>query len=560
MIGGYGGFGARLSRRLAERGQVVLVGGRNLERARRAAAALPRAEPVAVDRAGDVRRVLEYCRPDLVIDAAGPFQGSAYSVPAACIAAGVPYLDLADARDFVCGIGALDPSARQGGVAVVSGASSIPALSGAIARHLADGLERVASVDIAISASNQASAGASVAEAILSSVGHPVRLWRASRWETRRGWQEQRRVRFEVSGVLPIARRLVALCDAPDHALLPPMLPGQPAITFRAGTELPFQMRALWLASWPVAWGWVGSLRPLAGWLRPLQRLTARAGTDRSAMKMVLKGWRAGRAVQRRWTLIAEQGDGPEIPTLAAVLIAEDLLAGRIAAGARDASSLLELDRFEPLFAALNVRSEVVEVRTQPLYERVLGERFAALPASVRALHEVHGDAAAAGEGEVRRGRSWIGRIAGWLTGFPPAGRYPLRVDFREEDGVERWTRHFGPHSFASSLSQHGHRLVERFGPLRFRFELPSDSSGLEMILVGWSCLGLPLPLALAPRTTAREWQEGGRFRFDVKIALPLAGEVIHYSGWLRPAARAGLAAAAPEAGATVASAQPTGR
>jgi hypothetical protein len=51
--------------------------------------------------------------PHLVIDAAGPFQGSDYRVPSACIAAAIPYLDLADARDFVCGIGALD-SERSG--------------------------------------------------------------------------------------------------------------------------------------------------------------------------------------------------------------------------------------------------------------------------------------------------------------------------------------------------------------------------------------------------------------------------------------------------------------
>src|SRR5881628_23475 len=69
---------------------------------------------------------------DLVIDAAGPFQGSSYAVPEACIAARIPYLDLADGRDFVCGIGALDQAARAAGVAIVAGASSVCALSGAV--------------------------------------------------------------------------------------------------------------------------------------------------------------------------------------------------------------------------------------------------------------------------------------------------------------------------------------------------------------------------------------------------------------------------------------------
>ena len=50
-----------------------------------------------------------------------------------------------------------------------------------------------------------------------------------------------------------------------------------------------------------------------------------------------------------------------------------------------------------------------------------------------------------------------------------------------------------------------------------------------------WTCLGVPLPMALAPRSRAREWQEGDRFRFDVPIALPFIGLVVHYRGWLIP-------------------------
>ena len=57
------------------------------------------------------------------------------------------------------------------------------------------------------------------------------------------------------------------------------------------------------------------------------------------------------------------------------------------------------------------------------------------------------------------------------------------------------------------------------------------------MHLTRWTVFGLRLPLALAPRIEAREWQdEAGRFRFDVAVALPLAGEVVHYTGWLVPA------------------------
>jgi Domain of unknown function (DUF4166) len=53
------------------------------------------------------------------------------------------------------------------------------------------------------------------------------------------------------------------------------------------------------------------------------------------------------------------------------------------------------------------------------------------------------------------------------------------------------------------------------------------------MHLRRWSFLGIPLPLALAPQGIAREWEEQGRFRFDVPIALPLVGRIVHYTGWL---------------------------
>ncbi|WBY09629.1 hypothetical protein PIB19_10265 [Sphingomonas sp. 7/4-4] len=74
-------------------------------------------------------------------------------------------------------------------------------------------------------------------------------------------------------------------------------------------------------------------------------------------------------------------------------------MAGRVAPGARDAAGLLTLDQFEPLFAPLAMRHETREREVSPLYARAMGPRFDALPAAVRAMHEVNGDGGAAGEG-----------------------------------------------------------------------------------------------------------------------------------------------------------------
>ncbi len=536
VIGGYGGFGARLCRRLSAAGHHLLVAGRSGYKAAAFCAGLENARPLAMDREGDVGAVLAAQRLDLVIDAAGPFQASHYRVPRACIDLGIPYLDLADARDFVTGISALDGRARAAGVAIISGASSLPALSGAVARRLASGLAHVHSIDIALSASNRGSGGASVVKAALSYAGQPIRLWRGRRWIHAYGWQEMRREPFLFSDGSGLRGRLVGIAEVPDLERLPELLPGRPSITFRAGTELAFQMRGLWLASWLVRSRWLKSLRPAARWLLPLYRLTLGLGGGRSAMKVTLKGSTGDGLVERIWTFVADRDHGLEVPTLAAAILAEDVLAGRLPPGARDAASLLTLDRFKPAFAKLAVRHEIAErALPPPLYARVMGPAFDRLPPMVRACHRVCGDAGAQGEGRVTRGTNRLARLVAAAMRFPPSGIMSLHVAFAEQDGVERWTRDFNGHCFSSELSESDGLVVERFGPIRFAFALPSGPDGLEMKLRRWSLFRLPLPLALAPRIAAREWDEGGRFRFDVRVAMATIGEIVHYSGWLGP-------------------------
>jgi hypothetical protein len=402
-----------------------------------------------------------------------------------------------------------------------------------VLRELCADMQRVASVDMAISASNRATAGPSVAAAILSYAGQSVRLWRGQQWQTAYGWQIIKRLTFAIDGQ-PGIRRRVALADIPDHNLVPDYLPGRPATTFYAGPEFSFQIWAIALLGWLVRLGWLKSLAPLARWLLPLQRLTGWAGSDRSAMLVEAKGQVRDALLTRRWTLIAEKGDGPEIPVLAAQLLAHKLANGEIDAGATDASCLLKLADFEPLFDSLSIRHQQIAITYTPLYQRVMGAVFDTLPPPVRTLHRLVGDGGAVGTASVVRGRNWLARLVATIMRFPPAGDHPLCVYFSEHKGKERWTRNFGGHCFSSELSQANGLLVERFGPMRFHFTLPADASGLHMEMRKWSLFGIGLPLILAPRSPAREWGEGDDFCFDVPISLPLIGLLVHYQGRLR--------------------------
>jgi len=163
-----------------------------------------------------------------------------------------------------------------------------------------------------------------------------------------------------------------------------------------------------------------------------------------------------------------------------------------------------------------------------------MGTWFSALPAEVRSMHEISGDGEAAGDGSVSVGGGVAGSLIRRLMRFPPAGSYRLHVAFAERDGAETWTRQFGEHRFSSRLSARRGRLAERFGPLRFSFDVRSTARGLRMVLRGWDLCGLPLPMLLAPRIEASEWAEEGWFRFDVAVSLPPVGPVIHYRGRLR--------------------------
>jgi len=408
-------------------------------------------------------------------------------------------------------------------------------LSGAVVRKLADGMEDVRAIEMAISASNRATAGPAVARAILAQLGQPMKLWRGKRWTDRKGWQELRREHFAIAGERPLARRLVALVDVPDHGLLPERLPGRPAVTFRAGTELGFQTLALWFASWLVRWHLLSSLAPMAHLLRPLQRLTAWMGSDRSAMIVRLFGLVDGKRVARRWTLIASQGDGPEIPALSVPPLVSRILTGLEPVGARDAGGSLDLADYQPAFDDLAIRHEMTEhILPPPLYARVMGVRFGELPPAVREMHEALRDGGASGFAEVAGPTNILAAAIASIVGFPRAGTHELHVAFEERDGAETWTRTFSGKRFHSRLSQDGRWLVERFGAFRFGFELPSDGDGLTMVMRRWWIGPFRLPLALAPRSLAREWDENGHFHFDVPIALPILGRIVHYRGQLR--------------------------
>lgn len=362
ILGGYGLFGGRIVRALSRDADLhLLVAGRDAARAQAfcAGVAAPRArlEPLALDTAAaDFPERLRALAPQVVIDIAGPFQArgvdpaTAYRVPAAALAAGAHSIDLADAREYVRGIGALSAQAQAAGRWAISGASSVPALAQAAVEAMRADFSRLDRVDSAIAPGNRTPRGWATTLAILGYAGQPYRCLIDGQWRAVHGWQSLRRVRVDAAA--DIGTRWVARCEVPDLDLLPARYPTLRTVEFRAGLELWRMHFGLWLATWAVRAAHALGLRMnLRGIARPLFALSERwqeIGSDCGLMQVELGGLgHAGAPLRRRWTLMARNGDGPQIPATAAVLLTRKLVRGALpGSGATPCLDLFTLEEF----------------------------------------------------------------------------------------------------------------------------------------------------------------------------------------------------------------------
>ena len=348
VIGGYGFFGRRLVERLARQpGLHVIVAGRSAAQGQALVQTLRRFAVSELSCATldihtpDLERALQALAPDVVVHTCGPFQGQQYHVAAACIAAGAHYIDLADGREFVAGIGCLQKRALTAGLAVISGASSVPALSSTVADQLAQGFTRVETIDIGISPGNRTDRGLSTIQAILSYCGKPLPVKGSA---PAFGWSGSRRHRYPA----PVGRRLLSPCDVPDLVLLPGRYAGKPSVSFGAGLELSFLHRGMNAMAMLTRFGFVPDWSVHAGALKRAADVFKSLGSDAGAMHVSVTGETTQSVKRTRtWHLVATAGDGPYVPTLAAAALVRRLHIGDSSLlGARPAVGLLSLGDF----------------------------------------------------------------------------------------------------------------------------------------------------------------------------------------------------------------------
>ncbi|MGH1487344.1 MAG: saccharopine dehydrogenase NADP-binding domain-containing protein, partial [Cellvibrionaceae bacterium] len=317
VIGGYGNFGSFIAKELAKDKHIqLIIAGRSLEKANRLIEneieAYHQPEAAQVDIHKNFPNALQQIKPDIVIHTSGPFQAQSYDVANACIDCGADYIDLADGREFVASITALNEKAKQAGVTIISGASSVPCLTSAIVDQYINEFTTLESLDYGITTAQKTTRGLATTAAILGYTGKIFRTLINGTSTDIYGWQGLKARKFHQLGF-----RLLGHCDIPDLALFPERYPTIKTLRFYAGLEIKFIHLILWILSWFVRIGLIDNLRKSAPLLLRLSFLFDWMGTSSSGFYMELSGEGENRSKKSiLFELVAHSGDGPYIPCM----------------------------------------------------------------------------------------------------------------------------------------------------------------------------------------------------------------------------------------------------
>lgn len=330
IIGGYGNFGRFIARILAREENIqLIISGRNEKKAKILAVSLDAKntpETAFIDIDQELGASLAKVKPDIVIHTSGPYQGQSYKVAEACIHQSCHYVDLADARDFVAGIGKLDKTAKDKGVLICAGASSVPCLTSAIIDEYIGEFYKLETLEYGIATAQLTNRGLATTSAVLSYAGKPFKTLINGQMKDVYGWLDLRWRNFWGLNLRPLGN-----CDVPDLEIFPKRYPSLKTIRFQAGLELKLLHLILWMLSGLARFKLFPPLQPLASTLLKISYFFDPIGKDDSGFYMKLKGIdKAGKSKQIDFDLVARHGDGLFIPSMPAILMAKKLVNNEI--------------------------------------------------------------------------------------------------------------------------------------------------------------------------------------------------------------------------------------
>jgi saccharopine dehydrogenase-like NADP-dependent oxidoreductase len=141
---------------------------------------------------------------------------------------------MASAREHVTGIKALNAKAEASSSLIVTGATSVPAISSALVDSLTQEFDRMGEIHVAVCSADADTSWLAMGRALLPSVGRVIRVRQMGRWRDTHAWSEPEKVEFPA----PAGLQRVYLCDFPDLDLFP-IFYGALTVSARAGLQKP---------------------------------------------------------------------------------------------------------------------------------------------------------------------------------------------------------------------------------------------------------------------------------------------------------------------------------
>jgi len=250
---------------------------------------------------------------------------------------------------------------------LVTGASTVPALTCAVIDYFLAKFKQLDSICYGISPGNKTERGKATVSSILSYTGKTFPTLIDGKPEKVYGWQNLRRVDFGS----PIGKRWMSNCEIPDLDLLPRQYPSLKSVRFQAGLEVSVLHLGLWFLS---IFSRIGLVK---NWNRYTQLLVSTSewfsnfGSDCGGMLIELTGIGANNQTKIiQWQLVAEEGDGPNVPTIAAELVIDKISKGRFEKGAMPCIGLFELEEFMTIASRWNIYQ-----KENTTHSRVLGDK-----------------------------------------------------------------------------------------------------------------------------------------------------------------------------------------
>ncbi len=360
ILGGYGTFGSRIAKQLAQYDCTLIIVGRSLSKAQKLQIEIKNSQPqceieIAVfDVQSQLEEHLKQFKPTILIHTCGPFQGQQTTVAQTCISHRVHYIDLADGRDFVKSILQLDNSAKQNNVIAITAASTVPTLSSAVIQHYmeSENFVKFTAINYGVTPGQKTDRGLATTQAVLSYLGKPIRPWQQEK-KARFGWQDIYKQNYPELG-----NRLMGNCEVPDLDLLAQYFPIN-NIHFAAGMESKALHLCLWALSGLVRIKLPLNLKKHAKILMKLGRLFDVFGTHDGGMHMHFQGYdKNHKVLKKSWFIIAKNAHGPMIPAIPAVIMALKILnKDYVQTGVNPCIGIISLEEYMQALTTFDIRT-----------------------------------------------------------------------------------------------------------------------------------------------------------------------------------------------------------